>query len=186
MRIWRQTELGAWLLIFSQLIAAIPMGFLIVALPIYLDHIGLHPELIGTLFTISGIASAVLLVVFGLLADRYGRKWFVVVGTALPVASYVILAVTTAKLPILIASAVGGIGLAGGMSGALTASGFNALLAEKTKPEVRTVLFAFAEMAWSAAVLVGAMIAELPGLLEHHAGLSYRAAYHDLFIAILV
>src|SRR5579884_1026294 len=115
MSVWRQTEPGAWRLILSSLLGSIPVGFLIVALPIYLDHIGLHPELIGTLFTISGIASALLLIVFGILADRFGRKLFVVVGSALPVVSYLILALTHAKSLILVASAIGGIGLAGGM-----------------------------------------------------------------------
>src|SRR5437879_2710047 len=103
MRLWRQVQPGAWLLIASSLLGSIPIGFLIVALPIYLDHVGLHPELIGTLFTISGIASALVLVVFGILADRYGRKMFVVFGNALPVTSYVILAFSTSKPLLLLA-----------------------------------------------------------------------------------
>src|SRR5438270_13492933 len=111
MRLWRQIEPGAWLLIGSSFFGSIPIGFLIVALPIYLDHVGLHPELIGTLFTISGIASAILLIVFGILADRYGRKIFILIGSGLPVISYVILAFTTSKPLILAASAIGGIGL---------------------------------------------------------------------------
>ena len=185
MHIWRKTDSGAWLLISSQLLAAIPMGFLIVALPIYLDHIGLHPELIGTLFTISGIASAALLVVFGILADRYGRKLFVVVGTALPVLSYLILASTISRPLLLVASAVGGIGLAGGMSGALVTSGYNALLSEKSSPEVRTSVFSIAEMAWVVAVFIGSLLAGLPHQLQTRFGQSYQSSFHSTFVLLL-
>lgn len=179
------TEPGAWLLIASSFFANIPAGFLIVALPIYLNRIGLHPEVIGVLFTISGLASALLMVLFGLLADRYGRKQFVLLGTALPVITYVILALTTSRPLVLVASAVGGIGLAGGMSGALVTSGFNALLAEKTAPEERTSMFTVAEMAWVAAILVGSLSAALPSQIQTHTGISYRGAYHLVFLGMV-
>ena len=186
MKFHKGTEPGAWLLIASSFFANIPAGFLIVALPIYLDRIGLHPELIGVLFTISGLASAALMVVFGLLADRYGRKQFVLLGTGLPVITYLILALTTTRPLVLAASAVGGIGLAGGMSGALVTSGFNALLAEKTRADNRTSMFTLAEMAWVAAILVGSLCAALPSQLQTHTGLSYRAAYHLVFLGMVV
>lgn len=186
MRLLRGAEPGAWLLIVSSFLANIPAGFLIVALPIYLDRIGLHPELIGVLFTISGLASAGLLILFGLLADRYGRKQFVLLGTALPVVTYLILALTTSRPLVLVASAVGGIGLAGGMSGALVTSGFNALLAEKVGPENRAGMFTTAEMAWVAAILVGSLSAALPSLLQAHTGISYRGAYHEVFLGMVV
>lgn len=182
MRFWRRVEPSAWLLIGSSFFGSIPVAFLIVTLPIYLHRIGLHPELIGTLFTISGLATALLLVVFGMLADRYGRKPFVLVGSMLPVASYVILAMTTAKLPLLVASAVGGIGLSGGMSGALMIAGFNALLSEKSTTETRTWLFSVAEMAWVGAALIGSLLAGLPGFLQAQFGMSYRGAYHVAFL----
>jgi MFS family permease len=166
----------------STFLANVPAGFVIVALPIYLDRVGLHPELIGTLFTISGLASSVLLVIFGLLADRYGRKPFVVIGTAFPIASYLILSATTAKPLILLASAVGGIGLASGMAGALVNSGFNALLSDKSQPRVRTALFSVAEMAWVLAALIGSLLAGLPRVLQLSFGSSYRGAYHTTFL----
>lgn len=186
MRYRGRTEPGAWLLIASSFLVNIPSGFLLVALPIYLNRIGLHPELIGVLFTISGLASSVLMVAFGLLADRYRRKPFVVAGTALPVVTYLILALTTSHPLVLLASAVGGIGLSGGMSGALVTSGFNALLAEKTDAESRTGVFTLAEMAWAAAMLLGALAATLPAFLQAHAELSYREAYHDIFLGLVV
>jgi MFS family permease len=178
-------EIGAWLLIASAFLASIPSGFLIVSLPIYLDRVGLHPEAIGVLFTISGLASAALLVLFGFLADRHGRKTFIVIGTLVPVSSYAILAFSISHPLLLVASAVGGIGLAGGMSGALVTSGFNALLSDKSNPRVRTALFSIAEMGWVVAVLAGSLLAGVPSLLERHAGLSYRGAYHVMFLVLV-
>lgn len=186
MGLGRRAEMDAWLLIASSFLANVPAGFLLVALPIYLDRIGLHPELIGVLFTVSGLASAALMILFGVLADRYGRKQFVLLGTALPVVTYLLLALSTSRPLILLASAVGGIGLAGGMSGALVTSGFNALLSEKTDADRRTWMFTAAEMAWVAAILIGSLAARIPSQLQAATGLTYRSAYHEVFLGMVV
>jgi MFS family permease len=41
-------------------------------------------------------------------------------------------------------------------------------------------------MAWVAAILVGSLSAELPSLLQDQTGLSYRAAYHLVFLGMVV
>ena len=51
----RRLERGALLLICSSLFGSIPTGFLIVTLPIYLDRVGLHPELIANVGALAGI-----------------------------------------------------------------------------------------------------------------------------------
>lgn len=57
------------------------------------------------------MTSAVLLILFGFMADRFGRKPFVMAGTLLPAVSYVILS-TRDPLLLNIAAALGGVGLA--------------------------------------------------------------------------
>ncbi|HEX9435976.1 MAG TPA: MFS transporter, partial [Candidatus Limnocylindria bacterium] len=105
------------------------MGFLMVVVPLYLARVGLDPAFIGLLFTISGFVTSSLVAFSGILADRFGRRRFLVAGTALPIASYAIFAMTTDRSWLIVAAALGGVGLANGAAGAMTVASFDALLA---------------------------------------------------------
>ena len=170
----------------STVLASIPVGFLSIVLPIYFSKVGLDPVLIGQLFTVSSVTSAVLLIVFGLLADRFGRKWFVVLGTLMPAASYVILLTTTDPLLLTLAAGLGGVGLANGISGALASSSFNALLAEKTDDTNRNFLFSLANAGWTGALMIGSLLGGLPEWLQHSLGMGVVDSYRPLFWISLV
>src|SRR5436305_10301404 len=86
---------GTRLLLLSMFLATIPGGYLLVVLPLYLARVGIEPAVIGGLFTASGAMTAALVAFSGLLADRFGRRRFLIAGTFLPVASYLIFSVTT-------------------------------------------------------------------------------------------
>src|SRR5438132_1342280 len=88
-----------FLLLASMALASIPVGYLQVVLPLYLNRAGLEPALIGLLYSLSGLVTAALVAFSGTLADRFGRRWFLVWGTALPIVSYAIFATIT-QLPI--------------------------------------------------------------------------------------
>src|SRR5438067_10763848 len=127
-----------WLLLVSLVFASIPVGYLQVVLPLYLNRAGLEPALIGLLYSLSGLVTAILVAFSGTLADRFGRRWFLVLGTALPMVSYAVFAITTESGWLVLASLIGGVGLANGAAGALSAASFDALLAEHTPPRSRT------------------------------------------------
>ena len=172
---------GTRLLLASTFFASVPMGYLLVVLPLYLDRIGIEPAFIGLLYTVSGLVTSLIVAFGGLFADRWGRRRFLIAGTLLPVPSYLVFAVTTDPLLLLAASVLGGVGLANGAAGALTISSFDALLAEKTNEAQRTRVFAASGALWSLALAVGSIAAAVPTVLRTSLGVgdleSYRLPY---------
>jgi MFS family permease len=87
---------------------------------------------------------------------------------------------------LLLASLVGGVGLANGAAGALTAASFDALLAEHTPPRRRTAVFAWAQALWSLALGVGSLCAGLPDWVRQAApALGEAGAYRLPFLGTI-
>jgi MFS family permease len=160
------------------------MGFLMVVVPLYLARIGIEPVFIGLLYTISGLVTSSLVAVSGILADRFGRRRFLVAGTALPIASYAIFALTTDRAWLVLAAALGGVGLANGAAGAMTVASYDALLAGRTSVAERTRVFATAQALWNLALATGAATAGVPQLLRS-LGVDEVASYRPAFVAAI-
>lgn len=156
---------GTRLLLLSAFLSTVPLGYLIVVVPLYLARVGLDATLIGAMFSVSGAIAAVLVAVSGIFADRWGRRRFLLVGTVLPVASYAIFATTTDVPWLFGASLLGGVGIANGAAGALTIATYDALLADHTTEATRTRVFAASGAIWTTAVAVGSICAGTPELL---------------------
>jgi MFS family permease len=161
------------------------MGFLMVVVPLYLARTGLEPAFIGFLYVVSGLVTSGLVAVSGILADRFGRVRFLIAGTALPIASYVIFALTTDRTWLIVAAALGGVGLANGAAGALTVSSYDALLAERTSDAERTRVFATAQALWNLALATGAATAAIPAILRS-AGVDEVGSYRPAFVAAIL
>jgi MFS family permease len=175
------------MLLTSMVLASVPVGYLQVVLPLYLNRAGLEPSVIGLLYSLSGLVTAGLVAFSGALADRFGRRGFLIWGTALPICSYVIFAATTDPGWLVVASVIGGVGLANGAAGALTIASFDAMLAEHTPPAHRTSVFAGAQALWSMALGLGALCAGLPELLRQaRPELGNLEVYRPPFIAVSV
>jgi MFS family permease len=183
---WSSLHPDAIRLNVASIITSLPFGYMTIIAPIYFNKIGLDPVLIGQLFTVSSVTCAVLLVLFGFLADRFGRKPFVMAGTLLPVVSYVIFLSTRDPLLLNVAAALGGVGLANGLSGALASAGFNALLAEKSDDANRNLLFSITNAGWTAALMAGSLLGGLPEWLQQYAGMGVVESYRPLFWLSLV
>src|SRR5881628_256520 len=161
---------GTRLLLASSFVSTVPMGYLLVVLPLYLDRAGIQPAFIGLLYTVSGLVAALIVAFSGVLADRFGRRRFLVAGTLMPVPSYLVFAVTTDPAWLVAASVLGGVGLANGAAGALTISSFDALLAEKATEAQRTRVFAASQALWSLGLAGGSIAAAVPTLLRTSLG----------------
>ena len=172
---------GTRLLLASSFVSTVPMGYLLVVLPLYLDRAGIEPTLIGLLYTVSGLVTSFIVAFSGVFADRWGRRRFLVAGTLMPVLSYLVFAATTDPAWLIAASVLGGVGLANGAAGALTISSFDALLAEKASEGQRTRVFAASQALWSLALAIGSIAAAVPTLLRASFGAgdleSYRLPY---------
>jgi MFS family permease len=154
------------LLLAGMGLNSLPFGYTLVVLPIYLHNIGFSAESIGTITAVSAIANTIGLVPFAIVADRYGRKKFVVAGCLSATLAYVLFAFTRDINLLLLASAIGGVGIAGGFSAAVWTPAWTALLAEKASPEERTSAFAWGQGIWTIALTSGSAMSVLPTLLQ--------------------
>jgi MFS family permease len=109
------------------------------------------PELLGLAMGAYGLTQAVLQIPFGRWSDRYGRKPIIAVGLLLYAAGSLIGALAHSLLALFIARLVQG-------SGAVSAS-VTALLADLTRPEVRTRAMAFVGISIGLSFVVALVLA---------------------------
>ena len=173
----------------SSFLGSLPIGLLLVFFPLYLHDLGLRTLLIGGIFTAAGLGSSVLLLAIGPLADRFGRRAFLIAGTALPALGFAIFTLTTNTGWLVVASMLGGVGFSGGLGGALTTATFNPLLAGTVPPPQRTAVMSWSEAVWTSATACGALLAGLPGLLVRArlapAVVADRAVFVGCFLLIV-
>jgi len=79
-------------------------------LPVYLATIGFNGAHIGLLFGIMSIASAGIAILVGLLADRFGRKLFVIVIPLVTAVAALVVGFTQATFLIYLFSILGTLG----------------------------------------------------------------------------
>jgi MFS family permease len=162
---------------------SLPYGYTLVVLPIYLSDIGFSGQVIGAVSSASSIAATVALIPFAIAADRYGRKPFVLAGFLLSTVAYLIFAFTRDLNLLLFASALGGVGLAGGFSSAVYTPAWTALLAEKAHDK-RTSAFAWSQGLWALALTVGSAMSVIPFFLRTNWNVSFGTSYEYAFLIL--
>jgi MFS family permease len=175
----------ARLMLLSSFLSSLPIGLLLVLYPLYLHDLGMHSLSIGNIFTVAGLASSGLLIGIGPLADRWGRRRFLIAGTALPAVGYLIFLTSTSTPWLIVASVLGGVGFSGGLGGGLVTATFNPILAGTVEPAKRTTVLAFSEAAWVTSIGAGSLAAGLPSLLANAHIASSLTVDHDLFFICL-
>jgi MFS family permease len=161
---------------------SLPLGFTLVVLPIYLSDIGFSGEVIGAVSAVSAFANTIALIPFAIAADRYGRKPFTLCGLLSAAVAYVFFAFTHDLNSLLLAAAIGGVGLAGGFSSAVWVPAWTALLAEKSTQEKRTRAFAWSQGIWTIALTGGSMMSILPLLFRTEFQVQFLASYEYAFL----
>lgn len=182
----RAVPRDARLLLCSLFLSSLPIGLLLVFFPLYLHDLGTQPVLIGGIVTAAGVGTALLMLVIGPLADRWGRQPFLIVGTALPAGGFMIFALSANIGWLVVASLLGGVGFSGGLGGGLVQTTFDPLLAGTVAPCLRTTVLSWAEAVWTLSIGGGAMLAALPALLAHTGVLPLRAADRAMFVGCFV
>jgi MFS family permease len=172
------------LLLAAMGLNSLPLGYTLVVLPIYLKQIGFSGEVIGVIIAVSSVANTIALIPFAIAADRYGRRNFAIWGFLSATLAYVLFAFTRDLPSLLLASAIGGVGLAGGFSSAVWTPAWTALLAEKISHEKRTVVFAWAQGIWTVALTVGSAMSVLPDLFRVRLQLSYLPSNEYTFLML--
>lgn len=173
------------LLLFSAFLNTIPVGYLNVVPLVYLAEIGYDPATIGLIYSVSAVALTVALIPFGLLADRYGRKKLLIAGTFLPCIAYAIFGLTLDPLQLVIASIVGGIGFAGGLSGAIVNPTLIPMLASSASDNKRSTVFGVLLSAWDVALTLGAALSFLPSLFSSSFGQREMTAHFESYFIMV-
>ena len=170
------------LLLAAMGLNSLPLGYTLVVMPIYLSNIGFSGEVIGTITAASSFGATVALIPFAIAADRYGRKPFVVGGFLAATIAYLFFAFTRDLNSLLLAGAIGGIGLAGGFSTAVWTPAWTALLSEKTSHEKRTRAFAWSQGIWTIALTLGSASGVLPSFLRSQLNSTFFESYEYPFL----
>lgn len=154
------------LILSSVFVNSVPLGYMSVVPLVYLLQIGYSPVTIGAIYAASGVANTVGYAPFGVFADRFGRKKFLVLGFVLPALPYAIFGFTLDPYLLIVASVIGGVGLAGGLATAISSPSVLPLLADSSPNEHRTTLFAMYQGVYTLGQSVGAFLSFLPSLIS--------------------
>ncbi len=160
----------------------IPLGYTLVVLPIYLNEIGFSEGTVGAITAMSAIANTFARVPSALAADRYGRKFFAVGGFLCAALSYLLFASTTDLNVLLLASAVGGVGIAGGFSSALWVPVSAALVADKAPSGSRAKAFAWSQGVWTLSLSAGSALSIIPTIFRGTFQIPYVKSFQYVFL----
>lgn len=136
-----------------------------IIVPIYLAGLGYSGVQLGVLFLVVALCAAAQAVLIGVLADRYGRKLFVVAVPLVTAAAAALFTAGTATAVLFVTAAFGsfgrGAGAGGGSIGPYQAAE-QALVASLVAPPRRTAVFGALASASAAGGLCGSLLALLP------------------------
>lgn len=170
----------AKLIILSNFFWAVTFGFLDVTYAPYLGILGQSGELIGTLMLVSSLSSAVLMIPFGILADRYGRKPFLLVGSVFSAFSFGMYFFVTDIILFTVAELIKGLSwaMSWGISGAL--------LSEKASEEQRSYAFGLSSFGFAAGSVIGYVMGASPDFLTVFYELDYPQSIRVMYLAVAV
>ena len=168
------------LLILSSSIWSVTFGFLDVTYAPYLGIIGQRGELIGTLMLVSSLSSAILMIPFGILADRYGRKPFLLVSAVFSAFSFGMYFFVTDIVLFGIAE------LIKGLSWAMSWGTSAALLSEKASDKQRPYAFGLSFFGFSVGAFVGYMMGAVPDILTTVYRMDYSQSIRVMYLATAV
>lgn len=130
----------------SRVLRSFAAGFLAISFSLYLyDVLKMSFTLVGIIFAVGAVSTPLIALAVGVLGDRYGRKPVLLIDlSTLPVAVALIL-LSRSFWVLLLASALGGFGVAGGLVGGGVGASvgplITTLLAENTDEANRTTVF---------------------------------------------
>jgi len=164
---WQQARASIWpdwitrnmgLLLAARTFMSAARAFAGIMVPIYLALIGYSGLTLGILFTVVALTSAVLSSAIGLLSDRLGRKFFIVVLPWFAAAAALVFAFSHAAALIFVFAALGSFGRGSGAGAGMVGPyqpAEQALLADTVPARHRNSLFGRVAFASSLGALIG-------------------------------
>lgn len=174
------------LLFASRALRSFAQGYMAVIIPMYIAILGYGAVELGILSAVSSIVSATLALSVGVLADRFGRKLFMILISLMMAISGLVFAASHAFVVIALAAALGTFGGGGGAGRGGAWGPFypaaQALLAEHSLALERTAVFGVLSFVGVMAGALGSLAAYLPQLLQAGAGFTLLQGYEALFL----
>jgi MFS family permease len=167
-------------LLFTRVLRTFAYGYLTVVLGVYLDELGMGPTEIGLILTAAIAGSAVMTVLWSLVADRYGRRRTVATMAGLMAVGGLLFAVGGGFLPLLIGAFTGTISATSSEVG-IFQTVEQAILPQTAPDERRTWLFAIYNTAANFAGAFGSLAAASVVFFSS-LGLQGADAYRPLFV----
>ena len=166
------------LLLLVGAIVAVPIGFVFVSLPVYLERLPvIETTLIGVILTVTGVTAVALMIPIGLMADRFGRRRALALGGITASLSLFLLGFADSVLSVLVFAIVFGV------AEAFEFASWNALLADASSERTRTNVFGVSFTASAIGMAGGTLIGSVAdqALLT---GATLQAAYQPLFLLL--
>jgi len=176
------------LLFAARVLRSITQAFLVVIVPIYLARLGFSAVQIGTLLMVTTAGGAALMLLVGLLADRWGRRRVLILLALLQALGAAGFVFSRSFGVLTLASAAGTIGRGGGAgSGGAFGPFYPAeqpLVTEHTPLDRRNTVFGFLSFLGVLGGAAGSLLAVLPGSLARGPA-GWRTGYLVLFALTL-
>jgi len=168
----------ARLLVFLSFVPSLAIGLIYTDLSFFLTKVqGLTAGFAATVIMVMGITMVVVSLPVGILADRYGRRRFLIIGNLLASLTLILFSLTT-NIVLLFAAAI----VEGTTEAAFAAAGM-ALLAEKAGAVSRTPAFSLSSFLSNIAWGLGGFA--IPVVLVFQSfGLSSRESHVLLYVAV--
>src|SRR3989442_3245328 len=160
----RDQRTATRLILVMRGLRSLAYGLLAVILGVVLAGEGFSPAAIGILITVSLVGDMAGTYVIGLFADSWGRRRTLALPSLLMAATGVVFALATSYPVLLLAAFFGTLGTSASETAPFLPID-QAMIAQVTAPERRTVLYARYNLVASLSVAVGALAAGLPDLL---------------------
>ncbi|MCW4020432.1 MAG: MFS transporter [Candidatus Bathyarchaeota archaeon] len=170
------------LLVLSLGCRQMVMGCLQVMRTLYLYVIGFDLVAIGLLSMIGTIMAALRSVLTGVLADRYGKKPFLLLGGLFSTMRLLIYAFSADYKMLIAAQIIGAFGEGGG-AGQPAVSG---LIADKSPRKSRTRVFTIFAVTNASAAVLGSLLASTPKSLQIWLALGEAESFQSLFLICAV
>jgi MFS family permease len=123
------------LLIFSLSLNSLAFGYFIIYVTAFFPEVNITPDIVGTLLGVQGGVLALAGIPLGVLSDRRGRKWILILGNAALVPTMLLFALTR-SIPLYFLAAI-----LGGFAEAGVLSSWNAIIADQTDLDNRDAAF---------------------------------------------
>ena len=128
------------LLVYALAVNNLSVGYFQVYLTGYLPQVNVGAATVGLLIAVEGAVVILVGVPLGLLSDRKGRKWILILGSAGVAPAIFIFVFTRSLVPLLLSAVLFG------LAESATLASWNAILADQTDVESRTSAFSLSPL----------------------------------------